>query len=240
MGRGGLLLWMAVALLPRLAAGTESLRFVTEEVAPINMAGPGTGEIQGIATEVIGRAMTESRLSYTVSLYAWARSYEMALKNRDTCVFSASRTEERENLFKWVGPLVKDRWVLFGRIDGPAPASVEDARGHSIGGHYDSASSRYLKALGFQVDEVSDFHSNMKRVAARRLDYAVSGLLGGSYAIAHDKELSDVVPVLFLKDIEMYLACNKSVPDRVTDRLNAIIARMTADGTVAAIIRHYQ
>jgi polar amino acid transport system substrate-binding protein len=240
MRRVGLVLGGILALLSGLGARAETLRLVTEEVAPINMAGPGAGEVRGISTELLEKALTEIHLPYAISLHSWARAYDMALHGRDICVYSTSRTEEREPLFKWVGPIVKDRWVLFGRIDGPALTSLEDARSHSIGGHYDSASTRYLKELGFQIDEVADFHSNMRRVAARRIDYAASGLLGGAYAIAHDQELADIVPVLAFKDIDLYLACNKSVPDKIVNRLNAVLQRLGEDGTVAATIRHYQ
>jgi polar amino acid transport system substrate-binding protein len=213
---------------------------VTEEVAPVSMAGPGTGEVLGIATELIEKALAESRISYDVSLFSWARAYDMALKGRNTCVYSTSRTADRDPLFKWIGPIVRDRWVLFGRIDGPALTSLDEARGHSIGGHYDGASTRYLKSLGFEIDEVADFHSNLRRVAAHRLDFAVSSLLVGVYAIAHDKELVDIVPVLAFKDIDLYVACNKSVPDKTVARLNRIFQRTSRDGTMAATIRRYQ
>jgi len=240
MLRVGWLVWVLLAILSGKAAVAETLHFVTEDVSPVSMAGPGTGQIRGIATELIEKALAETRIPYDVSLYSWARAYDMALNGRNTCVYSTSRTEERNPLFKWIGPIVSDRWVLFGRINGPALASLDDARGHPIGGHYDGASTRYLKSLGFEIDEVADFHSNLRRVAAHRLDFAVSSLLVGTYAITHDEELVDIVPVLAFKDIDLYVACNKSVPDKIIARLNQIFQRMSKDGTVAATIRHYQ
>jgi polar amino acid transport system substrate-binding protein len=240
MLRAGWVVWVILAIVPGAAAPAETLHFVTEDVAPVTMAGPARGEIRGIATELVEKALAESRIPYDVSLFSWARAYDMALNDHDTCVYSTSRTAERDPLFKWIGPIVRDRWVLFGRIDGPALTSLDQARGHSIGGHYDGASTRYLKSLGFEIDEVADFHSNMRRVAAHRLDFAVSGLLGGAYAIAHDTELADIVPVLSFKDVDLYVACNKSVSDKIVARLNVIVQRMSEDGTVAATIKHYQ
>lgn len=238
--RVGLGTWMVVAVLLGGNARAETLRLVTEDVPPINTVSGKPGDAGGIATELIEKALAESRISYDVSVHSWTESYAMALHGHGVCVYSTSRTDEREALFKWVGPIVRNRWALFGRIDGPALASLEDARAHSIGGHYDGAPTRYLEGIGFAVDETTDFHSNLRRVEARQIDYAVSGLLTGAYAIAHDKELADIVPVLVFKDIDLYLACNKSVSDKLVARLNGIFQRMTEDGTAAAIIRHYQ
>lgn len=221
-------------------ARAEVLHLVTEDVAPFSMAGPGAGEVGGISTDLVRKAVAESQLSYTVSIEPWDRAYDMALHDPDTCAYSTSRSEERERLFKWVGPIVRNRWALFGRIDGPALASLEDARSHSIAGHYEGASTRYLRSLGFQIDSTSDFHSNLRRVEDHRVDYAVSGLLTGAYAIAHDQELADIVPVLVFKNIDLYLACNISVPDKTIARLNLLVRRMNEDGTVAATVKRYQ
>lgn len=240
MRRAGLLLWTVLAVVPGLGAGAETLRLVAEEMAPLNMAGPGEGGVIGIATEVIGTALARSRISHTVSLQPWTQAYDMALRQRDTCVYSTSRTEERIPHFKWIGPVVHDRWVLFGRIDGPAPVTLDDVHGSSIGGHYAGALTAYLESLGFTIDKRNDYHSNMVLVAEHRLDYAVAGLVAGAYAISRDKDLADIVPVLAIKDNDLYLACNRSVPDRVVDRLNAALTRMNADGTTAAILRRYQ
>ena len=240
MRRAGLLLWIVLAIVPDLGAAAETLRLVAEEMAPLSMAGPGKDGVTGIATEVIDTALARSRISRTVSLYPWAQAYDMALHRHDTCIYSTSRTEERIPRFKWVGPVVHDRWVLFGRIDGPAPATLDEAHGASIGGHYAGALTAYLESLGFVVDKKNDYHSNMVLVAEHRLDYTAAGLLAGAYAISRDKDLADIVPVLAFKDSDLYLACNRSVPDRVVDRLNAALTRMNADGTTAAILRRYQ
>ena len=240
MHRAGWVILLLVSAQPVRSLPAEMMHLVTEDVAPINMVGPAEGEVRGIVTELIDKALVESHISYDVSVHSWAHAYDLALSEPNTCVYSTSRTEERQSLFKWVGPIVRDRWVLFGRIDGPALSTLEAARGHSIGGHFDGASTRYLKSLGFQIDEVADFHTNMQRVADHRLDYAVAGLLGGAYAIAHDKELADVVPVLAFKDIDLYLACNKAVPDKTIAKLNDMVRRLAEDGTVAATIKRYQ
>ena len=225
--------YLALKALSGSQALAETLHLVTEPVPPVNMAGPN-GEVTGLSTELVEAALDKAGIAHTVSLMSWARAFDKARNDINTCVYSTSRTEEREPLFKWIGPIVKDQWVLFGRADGPVPASLEDARSHSIGGHYASAAGDFLKSQGFQIEEMADFQSNLRRVAAHRLDYWAGGLLGGQYAIAHDKELDGIVPVLAFRDVGLYLACNKSVSDKSVGKLNAILKTMAEDGTLAA------
>jgi polar amino acid transport system substrate-binding protein len=230
---------LALAAVSGSQSLAETLHLVTEQVPPVNMAGPN-GEVTGLSTELVEMALGKAGIARTVSLMSWARAFDMARNDINTCVYSTSRTEEREPWFKWIGPIVKDQWVLFGRADGPLPASLEEARSHSIGGHYASAAGDFLKSQGFQIEEMADFQSNLRRVAAHRLDYWAGGLLGGQYAVAHDTELDGIVPVLAFRDVGLYLACNKSVSDKTVDKLNAILKTMADDGTVTAVKKHYR
>jgi polar amino acid transport system substrate-binding protein len=50
-----------------------------------------------------------------IKIWPWARGYETALKEKNTVLFSTTRTEARENLFKWVGPIMPSRIVLVAK-----------------------------------------------------------------------------------------------------------------------------
>ena len=45
----------------------------------------------------------------------WNRSYMTIQNENDIVVFLMTRTKEREELFKWVGPLAKGKVILIGK-----------------------------------------------------------------------------------------------------------------------------
>ena len=51
------------------------------------------------------KEMNSSQTIKDVRLRSWAKSYKVAQKVKNAMVFSTTRTESRENLFKWVGPV---------------------------------------------------------------------------------------------------------------------------------------
>jgi polar amino acid transport system substrate-binding protein len=54
-------------------------------------------------------------------------------------------------------------------------------------------------------------------------------------------EWSDkIIPLLVFNRVKVYLACNPAVPDELVDRLNAALAEMRRDGTLARIERKYE
>ncbi|MGV8495432.1 hypothetical protein ACV342_32445, partial [Pseudomonas aeruginosa] len=65
----------------------------------------------------------------------WDRVYQQALSEPGYGVFSTARTPEREDKFKWVGPLAVNDWVLMARGDSSSHLNMLEAGGgkHAIG-----------------------------------------------------------------------------------------------------------
>ena len=78
----------------------------TEDYKPYNFE--KDGKIQGIAVELLTQMLEKVGSSQAVAdikLVPWARGYNAVQKNEKTILFSTARTEEREDLFKWVCPI---------------------------------------------------------------------------------------------------------------------------------------
>jgi polar amino acid transport system substrate-binding protein len=220
-------------------AGAASLVITTEDYPPFNMQKDGSGEIVGISTDIVRAALRKTGTEYRLSLYPWARAYDMALQQADTCVYSTSRTEAREALFKWVGPLANNDWTLFGRADGPKLTALDDAKPYSIGGVQDDATIEYLAGQGFKTETVSADRLNPKKLAAKRIDFWASGATVGAYLAAREG-VSGIAPVLRIKEVQLYLACNKGVAADLVDALNAAIKQLRDDGGMEAILKAYR
>ena len=55
--------------------------------------------------------------SEEIQLVPWTEGYQAALKGNNTVLFTTARTPEREQAFKWVGPIYTDRDVIFAKPD---------------------------------------------------------------------------------------------------------------------------
>lgn len=217
----------------------ETLTLVTEDQPPYNMADGKKGSVTGASTKLIEKALGEAGVAYKIKLYPWARAYDMALKNPWTCVYSTTKTREREDLFKWIGPIGLNEVGLVGLSDSAKLTSLDEARDFKIGSYVDDVASTFLKQQGFTIDEAIDDQLNLKKLLNRRIDYWADSFTVSRY-LAHQAGFDGLVPILKFYEASFNLACNKSVPDEMIDRINAIIRRLNEDGTARDILKEYQ
>jgi len=220
------------------AAPQPRLYLATETSAPSSML--VNGRVVGIATDKLRSALARTGVAYEIALLPWKRAYTSALQQPDTCVYSTTRTPEREALFKWIGPLDVAQWVLMGRADRKLVlTSLEQARGLRIGTYHGDARDAYLRSRGFVTDAAPNDFLNAQKLLQGRIDLWAASWRRGSTVLQQHGWDKHIVPVLAFHQIEVYLACNRSVPDTLVTRLNAELDAMARDGTAQRIERAY-
>lgn len=221
------------------AAMAASLHITTEHLPPASMVG-ADGVITGRATDKVRELMVRTGTDYKIEVLPWKRALLMAQTREQTCVYSTSRTPERESLFKWVGPTDEAEWQFWGRADHRFPLNnMEDARKLRIGTSIGDARDDYLRSRGFNVDAATNDAVNPQKLLLNRIDlWAVAVRNGASYP-APPEWADKVVPLLVFHRVKVYLACHLSVPDELIDKLNATLAEMRRDGTLTRIDRKY-
>ena len=221
-----------------VVASAAPLVITTEDYPPFNM--PKGTDVSGMSTDILKKALEIAKVESGITVYPWKRAYDMALNDSNTCVYSTTLTDQRQPLFKWIGPLVQDNWVLFAKGDSQIKiSSLDDAKQYTIGSYLDDAKSQFLKDKGMKVDEAATDTVNPKKLDAGRIDLWVSGVFSGPY-IANQQGVTGLKPVFTIKDAQMYLACNKGVPDDVVTKLNDTLKQMASDGTTAGLQKAYQ
>ncbi|WP_214279132.1 substrate-binding periplasmic protein, partial [Escherichia coli] len=88
-------------------------------------------------------------VEYDITIYPWARAIALARTQVNTCVFSMSRTPEREARFQWLVPLMVVRYGLY-TLATRAPLSLDELRPLRVGLLRGSPIGAHLKAEGFQ------------------------------------------------------------------------------------------
>ena len=229
----------AIAASAPAPAAAPRLYVTTELSAPSSML--DKGRVIGIATDKVREAMARAGIAYTIEMLPWQRAYAAARQRPDACVYSTTRTPERERLFKWVGPTDIAQWVLMARADRKLHLrSLEDARGLRIGTYNGDARDAWLRARGFATDPTSNDLSNPQKLVLGRIDLWASSMRSGSTVLTRYGYDKQIVPVLVFNEIGVYLACNRAVPDDVIGRLNRAFEQMAQDGTVRRIERRYE
>lgn len=220
------------------AQSTPRLYITTEASAPYSMR---DGErVIGIGTDMVRDIMARSGIAYSIELLPWKRAYTAALERRDACVFSTTRTPERESQFKWIGPIGEAEWVLMGRADRHLKLNnLEEARRYRIGTYNGDARDLYLRERGFNVDSAPDDLLNPRKLVLGRIDLWAASVRRGSVTLARLGYADKVVPVFVFNRIRVYLACNRAVPDALVKQMNGALATMERDGTARTILHKY-
>ena len=151
-------------------APAQAINFLTEDNPPFNYA--AAGKAAGFSTEMVLEMAKRAGLPAEFRVLKWEDAYRQAQADRNTCVYSIARLENRENQLLWVGELATNKWALFGRDDFSRPIkSTTDLRPLKIGGIVQDAKVEYLKSRGVtNIREVLRDEQNPPRLFLKRED----------------------------------------------------------------------
>ena len=128
---------------------------LTENFPPYNMAVNGKNfaqeeNINGIAVDIVKEMFKRAGVQYNLTLrFPWDRIYKLALEKPGYGVFVTARLPEREALFKWVGPIGPDDWVLLGKADSSITLnSLDEAKQYKVGAYKGDAIAEHLVEKG--------------------------------------------------------------------------------------------
>jgi len=238
---GGAVLTMLLSL-PSVAVGQTSTTFqvLTEELKPYSYR--EKREIKGVSVEIVREIMNKLGHPDTIKILPWSRAYNLTLNNPGYILFSTVRTPERENLFKWAGPLGADVVALFAlKGSGIVISSLEDAKKvKSIGAYKDDVGEILLKKHGFaNLHSVVDDRLNVKKLAAGRIDLWISNELIG-HALAMDMGYQEKFEVVFKKENGfLFLAFSLQTPDEEVARWQKAMDDLKSSGRYAQILDKY-
>ena len=222
-----------------------SIVLLTENFPPYNMAINGKNfahesNINGIAVDIVREMFKRADIRYSMTLrFPWERIYRLAQEKPNYGVFVTARLPEREDAFKWVGPIGPDDWVLLARGDSPISAdSLEAAGKYRIGAYKGDAIAERLAEKGLQPITVLRDQENARKLEKGQIDLWATGDPAGRY-LARQEGVSGLKTVLRFDTAQLYLALNKKVPDEVVQKLQATLERMRAEGFVDEILGRY-
>ncbi|RIA21273.1 amino acid ABC transporter substrate-binding protein (PAAT family) [Ectopseudomonas oleovorans] len=218
---------------------------LTENFPPYNMAINGKNfaqedNIDGIAVDIVKEMFTRAGVKYNLTLrFPWDRIYKLALEKPGYGVFVTARLPEREALFKWVGPIGPDDWVMLAKGDSTINlGNLDEARQYRIGAYKGDAISEYLTDKGVEHGTSLRDQENARKLVAGQIDLWATGDPAGRY-LAKQEGITGLKTVLRFDSAELYLALNKDMPDEIVAKLQAALDQMRAEGFVDATLNKY-
>ncbi|MNJ12077.1 Bacterial extracellular solute-binding protein, family 3 [compost metagenome] len=228
-----------------VARADDPMVLLTENFPPYNMSINGKSfardeGINGIATDIVREMFKRAGVPYTLTLrFPWQRIYQQVLTTPGHGIFVMARQPEREALFKWVGPIGPDDWILLAPEDSDIRLdSLEDARRYRIGAYKGDAIGNFLTNKGLKPVLALRDRDNAQKLIKGEIDLWASGDPAGRY-LARQVGVSKLKTVLRFNGAELYLALNKQVPDEVVRKLQQALEQMRSDGFVETVFAHY-
>lgn len=203
----------------------RELVFYTETYPPANYM--HNHRITGYAVDILleSSALVGNPISLKqVTLQPWARSYRTVLTEENSVLFSTTRSEHRESLFKWVGPIAGIKVVVLARKD----ANIEitkamDMADYRIGVIRDDIGEQSLLSMGIPRDSMQE--ASYVTILAEQLKKKRIDLLVYSQRAAFWwSKQADIDPNIFeavylIRQGETYFAFNKETDSEYIEKL---------------------
>lgn len=214
----------------------KDLTYITEQFPPYNFE--KDGKLQGIGVDLLEMAwerMGESSLNRSViGLLPWAEGYKMALNEENAVIFSTARLPQREQLFKWAGPIGPIRNVLLAKKDKNISITApDDLKKYKIMAVEDDSAVQMLLDRGAKLDDLI-LEKTSKQAIEMLQNESVdawaygdtaglwliqeSGLNAGDYGVAY-----------VLGETDYYYAFNKGIPDSLVQSFQQVLDQIKGD-----------
>jgi polar amino acid transport system substrate-binding protein len=214
------------------------LRILGEESPPGEYL-DANGNPAGVTIDLVNDLLGRLGVKAAIRILPWKRAYHMGLYESNVALMETTRTEERESLFKWVGPILVVKRIIYGMADYDKPLkTVEDLQqGGTICVLRGSSNERYLQSLGItRMNSVTLPSQCLKMIEADRVQLFYTSEIGMEGLLKEQGIAADKFKALLqLKNEYLYLAFSKDVSDARVSNWQEALEEAKRDGTVAKI-----
>jgi polar amino acid transport system substrate-binding protein len=216
------LIVLAIAF-PCLASGqaisAKDLTYITEQFPPFNYQ--EDGKLKGISVELLETAwqkMGEDLNRSAIAVLPWTEGYKRTIEENNTVLFTVGRIPEREELFKWAGPIGSSWYVLLAKTEKNINVTTpEDLKKLKIGAIEDDLAIQLLSDKGVPKEDLV-----LEKTSEPIIDmlkngsidaWAYNDVTGIWQLQKFGEKASDYKVVYVFGSSDGYLAFNKGVPD---------------------------
>jgi len=224
------------------------IKMKTENYPPYNM--DVDGKLTGLSVEILEAMLKQMGYSESISnleLTSWSDAYTSAINNKNSMVFSTTRTKSREDLFKWVGPISKVTIGVVALKDKEISIkNVSDLNKYKIGTAKDDAGEILLLENGidkknfYRLDGTNSLATLLYKMEREKIDMVAYDTRVAMYSIDLNGFESDDYEVIYtLAKKGLYFAFNKKTDDVIIKKWQKALDTIKANGIYNKIIKKY-
>ena len=214
----------------------------TEDYPPLTFIN-SYGQVSGYGSDIVFEIMKRNGQFHDVKLSSWSNGYELALNNPNFILYTMDRTDIRENLFQWVGPIGTNATFFYTRAgSGTEINSIDDAKALNAVGTVSSwFSDQVLRGMGFTnlVSDNSPAVMTLKLMEGEIDAFVCSGVTFPTILAEQGFEYHEVNEAFTLMSSDFYIAISLGTPVSVVNQWQSALEAMQQDGTYEAIQRKW-
>lgn len=228
---------LAYAQQPSILAYTQ-----VRNAANITQDGSGEPVPNDIGTRLLHAMMAESGLDYEIEIAPWARIIQYLETRPNILAYTLVRTEEREDLYHWIGLVTTIESHLYGlrAREADLPRTIEEARTYRVGSIRNDAYDNLLSNLEFSnVVHIANSAPWVELLQRGRLDmvpYGEQALI--EYLQQNGLQEDIVVPLVNLEALStgLYFAVSKQTEPELVERLRSAYQTVVDNGVYEEIM----
>lgn len=199
------------------------------------------GNLKGVAPEVVAKIQAMVQDTSTQEITPWLRAFKDTQSQPMHALFAIVRIPERENLFKWVGPIFGEGDYFFKRKGNPlAIKTLDDAKKvKRIAVRKDGYTHQTLAAAGFtNLDVGPSYSTSFKKLAEGRVDLVLMGEKTYYYMVKKagvDPDSFERTTCKFA-DSTAWIAFSLDVPNATIQKWQTALDQLKNNGTYDEIM----
>lgn len=238
---------MAIVASLTLSGQAEMIHVVGTEYPPFTHTSPEDGKPTGFAIELLQTMFEDLSIDSRIELFTWKRAEVLLTDNPNTLALMA-RTEQRETLYKWVGPVYPRTLYLYRLKTRPDLQlnTIDDVKSYKVGVVRGYASVTEVLNAGVpqnNLDEVSADSLNIKKLFSHRIDFLPNNDMVLAHLLRQEGYSFDQVEHAFVITPEgqsyFYYGLNRSTDDALVQKLQNALETLKSDGRYDAILQRY-
>jgi len=220
-------------LTPLKAVEPKDITYMTENYPTSNYV--DKGELKGYAVEILKAMWKKMGVpDQPIQVLPWARGFSMTQTLPNHMLFAMARNEERENLFKWVGPIYNANLKLFSLSDKNLKLKdINEAAKFRVGVIRNDIGDTILVSAGFPdsaLTRVASLRQLIMMLKTNRIDMICITERSMKNEFTRDKSLNfKYKPVIFVKELKIYYAFNRSTDDEIISRFQTALTSINEE-----------